>query len=102
WGGAPGPYPGVGSAGPWGARRPMAGRLVLCNRVIDFGAKTGYIQPDETRARWLAERAGGRRWTAETTDSDTDYGRIVDLDVGEIEPLVAVPHDPTDIREASA
>ena len=79
----------------------MAKRLVLCNMVIDFGAKTGYIQPDETTARWLAERVPDRKWTAETTDSDADYSRIIDLNVSEIEPLVAVPHDLSNIRKAA-
>jgi 3-isopropylmalate/(R)-2-methylmalate dehydratase large subunit len=95
------PYLGVEFAGPLVARMPMAERLVLCNMVIDFGAKTGYIQPDETTARWMAEHAPQVKWTAETTDSDTDCGRIVELNVSEIEPLVAVPHDLSNIRKAS-
>jgi 3-isopropylmalate/(R)-2-methylmalate dehydratase large subunit len=69
--------------------------------VIDFGAKTGYIAPDEITARWVAQRAPDRKWTAETTDSDVDYGRIVDLDVTQIEPLVAVPHDLSTVRSAA-
>jgi 3-isopropylmalate/(R)-2-methylmalate dehydratase large subunit len=80
----------------------MDERLVLCNMVVDFGAKSGYIQPDEITARFMALRAPERRWTAETTDSDADCGRIVDLDVSDIEPLVAVPHDLSDVRRASA
>jgi len=95
------PYLGVEFAGPLTARLPMSERLVLCNMVIDFGAKTGYIQPDEITARFVAERAPGRKWTAYTTDSEADYGRIVDLDVSQIEPLVAVPHDLSDVRSAS-
>src|SRR5207249_3467617 len=95
------PYLGVEFVGALVTRMPMAGRLVLCNMVIDFGAKTGYIQPDKTTARWVAQRAPDRKWTPLTTDSDADYGRIVDLDVAEIEPLVAVPHDLSDIRKAA-
>jgi homoaconitase/3-isopropylmalate dehydratase large subunit len=78
----------------------MSERLVLCNMVIDFGAKTGYIQPDAITARWMSERAPDLKWAAATTDSNSDYGRIVDLDVSAIEPLVAVPHDLSDIRGA--
>jgi 3-isopropylmalate/(R)-2-methylmalate dehydratase large subunit len=95
------PYLGVEFAGPLIGKMQMSERLVLCNMVIDFGAKTGYIQPDEITARFVSERAPGRDWTAFTTDSDSDYGRIVDLDVSEIEPLVAVPHDLSDVRGAS-
>ena len=94
------PYLAVEFSGPLTTGLPMSERLVLCNMVIDFGAKTGYIQPDETTARFMAQRAPDLRWTAETTDCDADCGRIVALDVGEIEPLVAVPHDLSDVRRA--
>ena len=95
------PYLGVEFAGPLVAKLPISERLVLCNMVIDFGAKTGYIQPDETTTRFVTARAPDREWTVYTTDSDEDYGRIVDLDVSEIEPLVAIPHDLSDVRSAS-
>src|SRR5579871_2145705 len=95
------PYLGVEFAGPLTAKLPMSERLVLCNMVIDFGAKTGYIQPDETTARWMSEHAPQLGWSAETTDSDADYGRIVELDVSAIEPLVAVPHDLSTIKSAA-
>ncbi len=95
------PYLGVEFAGPMVAKLPISERLVLCNMVIDFGAKTGYIQPDEITARFLAGHPPERNWTVYTTDSDEDYGRIVDLDVSEIEPLVAIPHDLSDVRSAS-
>ena len=95
------PYLGVEFAGPLVGKMVMSERLVLCNMVIDFGAKTGYIQPDEITARFVATRAPGRAWTPYTTDSDSDYSRIVDLDVSQIEPLVAVPHDLSDVRGAS-
>jgi 3-isopropylmalate/(R)-2-methylmalate dehydratase large subunit len=94
------PYLAVEFSGPLTATLPMSERLVLCNMVIDFGAKTGYIQPDETTALFMAQRAPHLQWTAETTDSDSDCGQIVDLDVGEVDSLVAVPHDLSDIRSA--
>jgi len=56
----------------------MSERLVLCNMVIDFGAKTGYIQPDEDhRALPSLSARPGRAWTGPHTDSNRDYGRIV-------------------------
>ena len=75
------PYLAVEFTGPFVDTLPMSERLVLCNMVIDFGAKTGYIQPDEITARFMAKRAPARKWTAFTTNSDADCGRIVDLDV---------------------
>jgi homoaconitase/3-isopropylmalate dehydratase large subunit len=95
------PYLGVEFAGSVIQTMQMSERLVLCNMVIDFGAKTGYIQPDEITARFVSERAPSLSWDSTTTDSDSDCGRIIDLDVSEIEPLVAVPHDLSDVRGAS-
>jgi len=95
------PYLAVEFAGPLVSELPMSERFVLCNMVIDFGAKTGYIQPDDTTRRFMAERAPGRSWTAETTDSDSDYSRIVELDVSAIDSLVAVPHNLSNIQRAA-
>jgi homoaconitate hydratase family protein len=94
------PYLGVEFSGPLVDRLPVDERLVLCNMVTDFGAKTGYIQPDDTTARWMARRAPGLKWDAEVTDSDADCGQIVALDVSAIEPLVAIPHDLSHVRSA--
>jgi 3-isopropylmalate/(R)-2-methylmalate dehydratase large subunit len=96
------PYLGVEFAGPLTAKMSMAERFVLCNMVIDFGAKTGYIQPDEATKRWMAERAPNLIWRAATTDSDSDYNRIIDIDVSQIGPLVAVPHDLSNIQSAAS
>lgn len=94
------PYQGVEFAGPGIADVPMSERLVLCNMVIDFGAKTGYVQPDEVTARWMRERAPDRKWTAETTDSDAAYTKIIDIDMATVEPLVAVPHNLSVVKPA--
>jgi homoaconitate hydratase family protein len=95
------PYLGVEFSGPLIAPMPMAERFVLCNMVIDFGAKTGYIQPDDVTLRWIAQRAPSSTSIVETTDSARDYGRIVDIDVTAIEPLVALPHDLSTVRPAA-
>lgn len=96
------PYLGVEFAGALTAKMSMAERFVLCNMVIDFGAKTGYIQPDETTKSWMAERAPNLAWRAETTDSDSDYSRIIEIDVSKVESLVAVPHDLSNIQRADS
>lgn len=86
-------YQGVEFAGPLIAELSMDERLVLSNMVIEFGGKTGYIQPDDVTARYLAGRAPDSRWDIQHTDSDKDYAKIIDIDVSTLEPLVAPPHD---------
>ncbi len=88
-------------AGPAIAGLCMDERLVLCNMVVDFGAKAGYIQPDEVTARYLEGRVDRALWQVETTDSDADYTGIIDIDLSRIEPLVAVPHNLSVVRPAA-
>jgi 3-isopropylmalate/(R)-2-methylmalate dehydratase large subunit len=95
------PYLAVEFAGPAIAGMPMDERLVLCNMVTDLGGKTGYIQPDAVTAKWMSDHAPDVKWSAETTDSDADYGRIFEIDLDAIDPLVAVPHNLSVIKPAS-
>ena len=94
-------YQGVEFAGPIVAAMSMDERLVLSNMVIEFGGKTGYIQPDETTFRALEGKAPRDRWQVETTDSASDFARVYDIDVTDLQPLVAVPHDLSDVRNAA-
>lgn len=93
-------YMGVEFCGPTVDAMSMDERFVLCNMVIDFGGKTGYIQPDETTFQFLKHRCPKSRWDIQTTDSDNDCARIIDIDVSKIEPLVAVPHNLTTVKPA--
>lgn len=94
-------YMGVEFSGPTVDSMSMDERFVLCNMVIDFGGKTGYIQPDQTTFDFLKGRCPESRWIIETTDSDSDCADIIEIDVSRIEPLVAVPHNLTTVRSAA-
>ena len=95
-------YQGVEFAGPLLETLTMDERLVLTNLVIDFGGKAGYIQPDKITFDFLEGRSDPARWKVATTDSDADYAKIIRVDVSQIAPLVALPHDLSNIVDASA
>lgn len=95
-------YQGVEFAGPLIETLTMDERLVLTNLVIDFGGKAGYIQPDKITFDFLEGRSDPARWNVATTDSDADYAKIIRIDVSQIAPLVALPHDLSNIVDASA
>jgi 3-isopropylmalate/(R)-2-methylmalate dehydratase large subunit len=80
---------------------PMDERLVLTNMVIDFGGKTGYVQPDETTLDYVRQRSTPDRWVVDETDGQDDYTRIIEIDVSNIEPLVALPHDLSNVVNAT-
>jgi 3-isopropylmalate/(R)-2-methylmalate dehydratase large subunit len=94
-------YQGVEFAGPVVDALCMDERLVLTNLVIDFGGKAGYVQPDDVTFEFLKGRSNPAKWMVVTTDSDKDYANIIEIDVSDIEPLVALPHDLSNVVRAS-
>ncbi len=76
----------------------IEGRLALCNMSIEGGARAGYVQPDETTYDYLRGRpftpdgaafeAAREEWDAVRSEPDASYDDVVEIDAGEISPLV--------------
>lgn len=69
---------------------PQDERMVLCNMAVEIGAKTAYIEPDDTTFEYLA-RSGWKKEEIFTTDSNYEYEKVVEYDVSKITPRVALP-----------
>ncbi len=82
------------------ARLGMADRFTIANMVIEAGAKNGIFPPDEVTLAYVEKRAK-RNHTLLASDPDADYARVIELDVGSIEPQVAFPHLPSNVRDIS-
>jgi len=93
-------YKGVEFAGPVIESMAMDGRFTLCNLVVEIGGKTGYVEPDDITWNWLEGRRARTQCTPQTTDSAGDYAAVIDIDVSDLKPLVAVPHNLSSIDEA--
>ena len=68
-------------------------RAVIPNMMAEFGAQSAYIQPDEAIFSYLESRRK-RDFTALFPDPDASYAATLDVDVRNLEPLVAMPHSP--------
>jgi len=75
----------------------MDGRFSLCNLAIEMGAKTGFIEPDAKTMEYVGERGGGTH-PAVRTDPDYQYAEVHSIDVSELEPQVACPHNPDNAK----
>jgi methanogen homoaconitase large subunit len=64
-------------------------RLVLSNLSVEAGAKAGLFYADDVTVRYLKKR--GHEVSPQIPEPCT-YARELDLDLADIEPLVAVPH----------
>lgn len=84
-------------AGPVIRDMSMDGRFCLCNLAIEMGGKTGFIEPDRKTIEYIEERSG-KTYRIVRTDPDYQYTKIHDIDVSELEPQVACPHNPDNVR----
>ena len=70
----------------------MSGRLTLCNMAVEAGAKAGLIASDDVTREFLEQQGRGGKYVSITPDADAVYERVIDIDVSELEPVVAFPH----------
>ena len=69
----------------------MSDRISICNLCVEAGAKTALMEVDEVAMDYLKEH--GREPVATyTSDEDATFSEVYDIDLGEIEPIVAKPH----------
>jgi 3-isopropylmalate/(R)-2-methylmalate dehydratase large subunit len=78
---------------------PMHARLTICNMAIEAGGKSGIIVPDEITEEYVRQRAK-RPYKLYSSDPDAEYVEIREYDCSKIEPLVACPYSPANVRPA--
>ena len=75
-------------------------RATMTNMAAEIGGFTGVVAPDKKAVDFLVERRGMDRTKAEAmieglySDPGAQYARVIELDAGEITPMVATPGDP--------
>ncbi len=79
---------------------PMADRFTMSNMAIEAGAKVGIIAPDAVTEEYVKGRAR-RGYRFHQSDPDASYEAVYDWDVSGLEPVVAVPHLPSNVRGVS-
>ena len=78
----------------------MPDRFTMCNMAIEAGAKSGIVEPDETTLRWMAPRQK-REPRVFHSDPDAQYSETHEIDCAQIEPQVALPPRPDNVRALS-
>jgi 3-isopropylmalate/(R)-2-methylmalate dehydratase large subunit len=79
---------------------PLDGRFTMSNMAIEAGAKAGLFHVDAKTEKYLKGRAQ-RDFTVYTSDSDAKYERVIEYDVSGLEPQVAFPHLPSNVKPVS-
>jgi 3-isopropylmalate/(R)-2-methylmalate dehydratase large subunit len=78
----------------------MAGRFTMANMAIEAGGKTGLFRVDEKTLDYIKSRAT-RKYTVYEPDPGASYTRVYEWDASQIEPQVAAPHLPSNVKPVS-
>ena len=78
----------------------MDGRFTMANMAVEAGAKAGIFRVDNKTQLYIKSRAK-RPYAVYEPDGDAEYSQIIEYDVSDIEPQVALPHSPANTRPIS-
>jgi 3-isopropylmalate/(R)-2-methylmalate dehydratase large subunit len=79
------------------ANLSMDSRLTMANMAVEAGAKNAIIAPDKVTKEYVQSRAK-RPYKFFESDLEAHYSRALDFDVSVLEPQVAFPHLPSNVR----
>ncbi len=75
----------------------LAGRITLASQVTEMGGIVGLISPSPEILAYAREREG-HEVDGVYADADADYIEVVEVDIMNLEPLIACPPSPANVR----
>ena len=76
-------------------------RATITNMGAELGATTSIFPSDEITLSFLKAQQREDVWTALSADEDAVYDETVEINLSELEPLLACPHSPDNIKSVS-
>jgi len=89
-------YKAMEFAGPVIEKLSMDDRFAMSNMAIEAGARTGIIEADQITKKFVAKFK--RKSKFYKSDADAQYEKIYEWDVSDLEPQVACPHLPSNVK----
>jgi 3-isopropylmalate/(R)-2-methylmalate dehydratase large subunit len=93
-------YKGLEFSGSTIADLSIDGRMVLSNMAVEMGAKAGIIEPDQKIIDYVKARTD-KPFTPVKSEANAVYERVVNIDISDLEPQVAVPHSVDNVKPVS-
>jgi 3-isopropylmalate/(R)-2-methylmalate dehydratase large subunit len=78
----------------------MSDRLTMANMVIEAGGKCGFMPFDDVTRAYVEPRAK-RPYSAYYADDDARYVSVHEFDLSDMEPQVACPYSPDNVKPIS-
>ena len=92
---------GVGSIIEWGgegiSHLSVPERATITNMGTELGATTSIFPSDEVTRAFLEAEGRAQDYIPIAADPDAVYDRVIDIDLDELEPMIACPHSPDNV-----
>ncbi|WMT51566.1 MAG: 3-isopropylmalate dehydratase large subunit [Ferroplasma sp.] len=75
-------------------------RMTMANMTTEAGAKCSFFDTDEKTIEYLKQRNTGE-YKIVKSDDNADFEQTIEINMAEIEPSVAVPNSPDNVRHVS-
>jgi aconitate hydratase len=72
-------------------------RATITNMGAELGATTSIFPSDKNTLAFLKAQGREKDWIELLADEDAEYSDIIDLNLSEIEPMIAQPHSPDNV-----
>ncbi len=76
-------------------------RGTIANMGTETGATTSIFPSDETTKAFLSGQGRENQWRPLKADDGAQYYQTLDIDLGNVEPLIALPHSPDNVKPVS-
>ncbi len=76
-------------------------RGTITNMGAELGATTSLFPSDERTREFMEAQGRGSDWKAMGPDPDCTYDETIEIDLDQLEPLIAQPHSPDNVTEVS-
>ncbi len=73
-------------------------RATITNMGAELGATTSVFPSDEITRSFLKAQGREDVWSEQKADDDAEYDEIIDINLSELEPMVACPHSPDNVK----
>lgn len=87
--------------GPGIANLSVPERATITNMGAELGVTTSLFPSDKVTREFLKAQGRDSDWVELLPDADAVYDRIIEIDLATLEPMVACPHSPDNIKKVS-
>lgn len=84
-------------AGPGISTLNVTERAIITNMGTETGATSSIFPSDEVTKAWMRAQNRENEWHPLAADQDAVYDDVIEIDLSQIEPLIALPHQPDQV-----